>query len=76
MASTTGAISAAVNGSGKSRRQVSIDLGRNETFIGTAIQRRRDVQTSVMAEIAAVCGYQLQLVGHGETIVIDPPTRE
>ena len=65
-----------VNGSGMSRRQVSLQLGHHENFITTKIQERGIPKVDTLAEIAAVCGYQLQLVGHGETIVIDPPTRE
>lgn len=75
MATPIGAISAMVSGSGMSRRQVSLKMGRHENFITTKIQERGVPKMDTLAEIAAVCGYQLQLVGHGETIVIDPPNK-
>lgn len=76
MASTLGAISAMCNGSGMSRIQISRKMGRADTYIQGMFVRRSTPSGDILAEIAAVCGYQLQLVGHGETIVIDPPTRD
>ena len=76
MTTPVGAIGAMVSGSGKSRRQISLEMGRHENFLTTKIQERSSPRADSLAEIAAACGYQLQLVGHGEVIVIDPPERK
>ena len=76
MATTLGAISAMCKRSGMSRINVSKSMGRNDTYIQSLLGKRATPSGDILAEIAAVCGYQLQLVGHGETIVIDPPTRD
>ena len=73
------AMRAVINGSGMSRRQVSIMLGFNENMLGSYANTRnantkRIPGLSLMARIADVCGYTLQLVKGDEVIVIDPPT--
>lgn len=75
MATPIEAVSTMIRRSGKSRRQISLELGLHENSITTLVQKGNVPKTEKLAEIAAACGYQLQLVGHGETIVIDPPTR-
>lgn len=73
------AMNAVIDGSGFSRRQISIRLGFNENTLGSYANTRnantkRIPGLSLMARIADVCGYTLQLVRGDEVIVIDPPT--
>ena len=71
MSTVIGAINSMIRGSGKSRRQVSMEMGRNEGYVSTTVQTRARPRVDVLVEIAKACGYELQLVGHDETIVID-----
>lgn len=50
--------------------------GRAPSYISVLIRRDGDVASGVLADLAHVCGYRLQLVGHGETIEIDGTGRE
>lgn len=73
------AMNAVIDGSGFSRRQISIRLGFSENTLGSYANTRnantkRIPGLSLMARIADVCGYTLQLVRGDEVIVIDPPT--
>ena len=67
-----GALQALVNGSGKSRRAVSIELGLSENFLGNYASSGRIPGLPLMARIAAACGYIMQFVRGDETIVVDP----
>ncbi len=71
MSTVIGAINSMIRGSGKSRRQVSMEMGRTETYLNTIVRNKRRPRVDVLVEIADACGYELQLVGNGETIVID-----
>jgi hypothetical protein len=71
MSTAIGAINSMIRGSGKSRRQVSLEMGREETYLNTIVRRKYRPRIDILVEIANVCGYELQLVGNGETIVID-----
>ena len=51
-----------VEGSGKSARQVSRDLGRASTYLGTTITHKADVGASNVARIANLLGWRLVLV--------------
>ena len=73
------AMNAVIDCSGFSRRQISIKLGFNENTLGSYANTKnantkRIPGLSLMARIADVCGYTLQLVKGDEVIVIDPPT--
>lgn len=70
---TRRAIRRIVHLSGKSQRQVSEDMGRSPNFVSAVLTQKRTPSTDLMAEIAEVCGYELQLVkkGGGEVIVLD-----
>lgn len=72
----TDAISAMCSAANMSRVDVSKAIGRHRLAVNGLIHKRASVRTDTMARIAAACGYQLQLVGNGETIVIDPPARD
>lgn len=63
---------AVINGSGKSRRAVSIELGFHENAITKYINRGTVPGLNLMAQIAAACGYIMQFVKGDETIVVDP----
>jgi hypothetical protein len=71
MSTVIGAINSMIRGSGKSRRQVSMDMKRNEGYLTATVQKKSRIRVDVLVEIANACGYELQLVGNGETIVID-----
>ena len=57
----------------KSQRQISRDIGKTDTFISATLSKRQGAHPScaLMSDIARACGYDLQLVGHGETITLD-----
>jgi hypothetical protein len=61
---------------GRSKRSLSLDMGRSEKFIQVYTSTARRPSSDVLADIAHACGYRLQLVGHGETIDIDGTRRE
>lgn len=67
-----GALQALVNGSGKSRRAVSIELGFHENTLANYSNKGMTPGLSLMARIAAACGYIMQFVRGDETIVVDP----
>jgi len=71
-----GALQAVINGSGKSRRAVSIELGFHENTLANYSNKGMTPGLSLMARIAGACGYQLQLVKGDEVIVIDPEEGE
>lgn len=61
---------------GRSKRALSLDMGRSEKFIQVYTSTSRRPSTDVLADIAHACGYRLQLVGHGETLELDGTRRE
>lgn len=67
-----GALQALVNGSGKSRRAVSIELGFHENTLANYSNKGMTPGLPLMARIAAACGYIMQFVKGDETIVVDP----
>lgn len=69
------AVSTMLRRSGLQRREVSRAIGKSPYFLRGVFYRKQRMRADTFASVAAVCGYQLQLVGHGETIVIDPPER-
>lgn len=70
--SPKGAIQAVVEGSGKSKRQVSTDSGYNKSMLGYYTSKGVIPNIGIMAKVASVCGYTLQLVKGSDTIIIDP----
>ena len=60
-----------VKHSGLSGRQVSKDMGKSVNYISSALGQGSDPTAGTLADVAAVCGYTLQLVGHGETLTLD-----
>lgn len=55
---------------GKSKAALSRELGRSEGFVSSLFSMHRAPGVDLMASIAKACGYDLQLVGHGETITL------
>lgn len=60
-----------VKASGKSQYQVSTDAGRAKAYVSVLKSGRVDPSSRVLADLAHACGYDLQLVGHGETLPLD-----
>ena len=60
-----------VASAGLSGYEVSRRAGRAPAYVSVLLARGVDPSTRVLADLATVCGYKLQLVGHGETIVLD-----
>ena len=73
------AIRAIVQASGLSLRGVSERMGKKPTLVSSALQNK-DKQASLLAGIAAACGYALALVPVDQlpdgAVVIDAPSRE
>ncbi len=51
-----------VEASGVSGRGINKLLGKSERYLSTLMSNKRDIQTSTLVNIAAVCGYELVLV--------------
>ena len=51
---------------------VSKEIGRNRSHMGNMLSRGSTLQANTLAKIAGACDYELQLVGRGEIIQIDP----
>lgn len=63
-----------VDSSGKSRRQISRELGRFDTYIQTTLGKQTVPGLSVTSQICKLCGYELVLREKetGNERVIDP----
>lgn len=57
--------------SGKGTIEVSSDIGRGRSYVGSILSRGSTPQADTLAKIAEACGYELMLVGNGEQIVIE-----
>ena len=62
------AVRAVVEHSGKSKAQVSRDIGRSSAFIGVTIHKQSVPSAELMARIAEACGMELQLTD-GKTVI-------
>lgn len=71
--SPKGAIQSVVEGCGKNRRVVSIELGFTERMLSHYVNAGKTPGLALMSRIADACGYTLQLVKGDDVIVIDPP---
>lgn len=70
-----GAMQHMINSTGKSRIALSKELGRGDTYVTSAIQKK-STKVDTITELAKVCGYELLLRGQDTEIVIDPPDKE
>ena len=64
------ALRAVVDGSGRSQRDVSAALGHAPTYVSTLLAQGSQPGVDRLAEVASLCGYRIQIVGHGEVIEI------
>lgn len=56
---------------GMSPYAASLAIGRAHSYVGQALRGKGGIGAPVLAEIAQACGYELLLVGRGETLRID-----
>ncbi|MBR3158123.1 MAG: helix-turn-helix transcriptional regulator [Atopobiaceae bacterium] len=57
--------------SGMSLRAISVAMGKHPTYLSATLRRDGGVGASTLAKIAKVCGYELRVEGHGETVAVD-----
>jgi hypothetical protein len=50
-------------------------MGRANGYVDQSLKRKGGIGAPALAEIAQACGYELQLVGRGETLNIDPANK-
>jgi len=73
---TNTAFNAIIARSGKTKANISRELGKNPNYINTHITNaRKSLNTTTLAAVANVCNYDLLLRNRttGDEIVIDPP---
>ena len=58
--------------SGKSTTQVSTEIGRTRSFVGSTLTRQSVPRANTLALIAQACGYRLVLESDTDRIQIDP----
>ena len=58
--------------SGMSPDAASQAMGRPSIYLEQALKRKGGIGAPALAEVAQSCGYELLLVGRGETLHIDP----
>lgn len=56
--------------------KASLAMGKKHSYMTSALTRKGRTSAALLADLAHVCGYRLQLVGRGETIDIDGTRRE
>jgi transcriptional regulator with XRE-family HTH domain len=66
------ALSHIIKADGKPYRTISTELGRSPNFVSNYLATKRSPDTDLLADVANVCGYRLQLVGHGEVLTLGP----
>lgn len=59
--------------SGKSQRQISLDLGKSGSWLSTTLYNGGNMRVDTLCEVAGACGYDLMVSGHGESfsLVLD-----
>lgn len=68
------AIIAHMVGSSKlSRYEVSRKLGRNNEYVARLIRGGEHPRIDNIVRVAAVCGYEIHVIGHGEDITVEVP---
>lgn len=65
-----GALTHMVRASGLSAADVSRKIGRSSGFISRYVNVGNTPSTKLFSLIATSCGYKVELVGNGETIVV------
>lgn len=59
---------------GTTLQRLSVDSGRSRSYLHALARQGGTPKVSTLQEFAALCGYELHLVGHGHDIRIDAPT--
>ena len=74
---TNGAILCMIKQAKKSKRGISLELGKSPTWLSATLARPGSSEATTVAAIADACGYSLALVPPSDVppsaIVIDPP---
>jgi len=65
-----------VSHSGKSAKQVSLEMGLSQNFVTNTIQRGSTPRLDTFARIAAACGYEVVIRGHDEEVVVTSEGRD
>ena len=65
------AVTHVVAQSGKTAKDVSLEMGLTSNFITNTKARKSAPRLDTFARIAEVCGYEVVLRGHGEEITIE-----
>lgn len=65
-----------VERSGMKKRAISRAIGKHENYLAVTLQKNSIPQIDTMAALANAMGYELVLRGHGEEIIIDPPSQD
>lgn len=63
--------------SGKTRDELSRDMGRSSSYVRALLARGSDLSTSTLSALADACGYQLIVAprGSGEPFEVEPMDR-
>lgn len=72
------AIRHVVGSTGKSQREMSLELGKRETWLNQAITRQKSIAANRVAYIANACGWTLRFRNRktGECVELDPDGEE
>lgn len=70
------AVSHVVAQSGKTAKDVSLEMGLTSNFITNTKARKSAPRLDTFAHIAKVCGYEVVIRGYGEEIAIEYKSRE
>lgn len=70
---TSDAIRKMLYTSGQTAYNVSLGIGKHDSYVYNALNRGSDMNAYTLSQVARVCGYRLVLDGRGEKIVIDAP---
>lgn len=62
--------------SGKTSKDVSLEMGLTSNFITNTKARKSAPRLDTFAHIAKICGYEVVIRGHGEERTIEYDSRE
>lgn len=71
----TSIIKSMAESAGLSQRQLSARMGRAPTYVSACARnydKGQDPKVGTLMEMAAACGYELHLTGHGRDFLIRP----
>ena len=64
-----------IGASGKSKAEVSREMGRHRNFISSSQNQKNVPVLTTLAEIADATGFEIVIEGNGEKFTIDPPEK-